>query len=91
MLEKKIERHTVKYAKDKGILSYKFSSPSNRSVPDRIFINKYGIIVFVEFKQEGKSLRELQQSTYNKFKERNCNIHVVDSIEKGKIIIDKYF
>lgn len=91
MLEKTIERYIVKYAKDKGLLSYKFRSPSNRGVPDRIFITPYGLTIYIEFKQEGKSLSKLQQSTYNKFKERNCNIHVVDSIEKGKIIIDKYF
>lgn len=91
MLEKTIERCIVKYAKEKGIISYKFASPANRSVPDRIFINEYGVIVFIEFKRPGKSLSKLQQFTYNKFKKRNCNIHIVDSIEQGQFLIDNGF
>lgn len=91
MLEKTIERHIVTYAKNKGIISYKFSSPANRSVPDRIFINEYGVIVFIEFKSLGKSLSKLQQFTFNKLKARGCNIHIVDSIEQGQFLIDNGF
>jgi uncharacterized Rmd1/YagE family protein len=91
MLEKIIERHIVTYAEEKGIISYKFSSPANRSVPDRIFINEYGVIVFIEFKAKGKRLGKLQQLTFDKLKERGCNIYAVDSIEVGTFIIDNAF
>lgn len=91
MLEKTIERYIVKYAKEKGIISYKFASPANRSVPDRIFINNHGMIVFIEFKNTGKSLSKLQQFTFNKLKARGCNIHIVNSISQGQIIIDNIF
>jgi hypothetical protein len=91
MLEKLIEKQVIKYAKEKGIISYKFVSPANRSVPDRIFINSFGIIVFIEFKAKNKSLQKLQQFTFNKLKDRCCNIHVVDSVEQGKFIIDHAF
>lgn len=91
MLEKTIERCIVKYAKEKGIISYKFASPANRSVPDRIFINEHGIIVFIEFKNLGKSLSKLQQFTFKKLKDRGCNIHIVDSIEQGQFVIDNSF
>lgn len=88
MLEKIIERNIVTYAKDKGIKSYKFSSPANRSVPDRIFIYPCGTIIFVEFKSKGKQLSKLQQFTFDKFKEMSCNIYIIDSVENGKFVID---
>ena len=50
MLEKQIESKVVKKAKELGFLTYKFSSPSNRGVPDRIFISPYGEVFFIEFK-----------------------------------------
>lgn len=91
MLEKTIEKKIVKYAKDKGIISYKFLSPSNRSVPDRIFINSFGIIVFIEFKAKNKPLQKLQQFTFNKLRDRSCNIYIADSVEQGEFIIDHAF
>jgi hypothetical protein len=91
MLEKDIERQIVKYAKDKDILSYKFSSPSNKSVPDRVFIDLKGTILFIEFKRKDKPLQKLQQFTFNKLKNRCCNIYLIDSVEKGKWVIDYVF
>ena len=37
MLEKDIEKAVCDYAKSKGVLTYKFSSPNHVGVPDRIF------------------------------------------------------
>ena len=50
LTERKIESKISKKAIDLGYLTYKFTSPSNRGVPDRIFINKKGEIFFIEFK-----------------------------------------
>ena len=38
MLEKQIERKVCDYAKNKGLLAYKFTSPARAAVPDRLFI-----------------------------------------------------
>ena len=54
MLEKEIEAKVVAYAKTKNYIVYKFASPSNRSVPDRIFITPNGKVKFIEFKRKGK-------------------------------------
>ncbi len=89
MLEKTIERHIAKYAKNKGIITYKFSSPAKRSVPDRIFIAPpNGNIIFIEFKQKNRSLSKLQSFTFNLLLKSGCKVYLVDSIESGKKIID---
>ena len=59
-LEKKLEKRCTDVAKANGWWSRKFSSPSNRGVPDRIFL-KEGIVVFVEFKAPGNAPPVLQR------------------------------
>lgn len=57
--EKKLERRCSDIAKANGWYTRKFSSPSNRGVPDRIFI-KGGRVEFIEFKAPGKLPTKLQ-------------------------------
>tara|TARA_R110000824_G_scaffold8441_4_gene38374 strand:- start:592 stop:870 length:279 start_codon:yes stop_codon:yes gene_type:complete len=59
MLEREIERKLTKWAKENKVLSYKFSSPARRGVPDRIFIAN-GITLFLELKVVGKRPTKLQ-------------------------------
>lgn len=82
MLEKTIEKKVTDLAKKLGWLSYKFTSPNNRSVPDRLYI-KDGGVVFVEFKQKGKKPTKLQYSTIEKMKEYGASVYVIDSVEAG--------
>lgn len=50
MLEKQIEFKLVRGVKDLGGKAYKFVSPGNIGVPDRIVIWPNGVIHFVELK-----------------------------------------
>jgi hypothetical protein len=59
MLEREIERKLTKWAKENKVLSYKFSSPARRGVPDRIFISG-GVTLFLELKVVGKRPTKLQ-------------------------------
>lgn len=59
MTESQLERKVVEWCRDEGILTYKFSSPAHRGVPDRIFLYA-GRIMFLEFKQAGKKPTALQ-------------------------------
>lgn len=88
-LEKYIEKKVCDYAKIKGWLQYKFSSPSCRSVPDRLFI-KSGKVIFIEFKASGKLPTEAQSREIEKIKSKGIPVFVVDSLEKGESIIDAY-
>lgn len=89
MLESKIEKAVCDYAKLMGWLSFKFTSPNNRAVPDRIFF-KEGHTILIEFKQLGKKPTKLQQHQIDKLKEQLMPVYVVDSIEKGKDIFNAY-
>lgn len=80
--EKDIEKKVVDLAKKAGWLVYKWVSPSQRGVPDRIFI-KDGSVVFIEFKAPGKKPTQLQAHTIKKLREHFMVVHVCDSVESA--------
>lgn len=88
MLESEIEKKVCKHAKDKGWLVYKFVSPNNKGVPDRIFLGEGGKIIFVEFKAPNKEPTKLQTHVINKIKALMFKVYVIDNIEEGKKIFD---
>jgi hypothetical protein len=61
MLEKQIEAHLVKRVKAIGGRAYKFTSPSNRGVSDRVVVLPNGKVWFVELKRAGGKLTPLQE------------------------------
>ena len=57
--ESSLESNAVAYCKKHGIYTRKFTSPSNCSVPDRVFVAN-GNTLFLEFKAIGKKPTEAQ-------------------------------
>lgn len=90
MLEKDIEQKLITYAKNKNFLAYKFTSPSNRSVPDRLLISPFGDIFFIEFKRKGKFPTKLQESTFKLLNGRGITVKIIDDYNTGKLLIDEY-
>jgi hypothetical protein len=90
MKESVIEKKVVDYAKSLDILSFKFVSPTNKGVPDRLFI-KNGKILFIEFKMLGKEPTVLQKFVIEKMRNQGANIAIVDNVDKGKEIIKSFF
>ena len=88
--EAKIERNITQWANTNGVISYKFSSPGNRGVPDRIFIGPAGKILFLEFKTPGEKPKALQNLVLSTLKLQSCNATWVDNIEEGKQLIRQY-
>lgn len=88
MLEKDIEAKVCKYAKNKGLLVYKFTSPARAACPDRMIINPDGKIWFIEFKAEGKKPTEQQAREHERLRGHNVSVFVVDNVEQGKFVID---
>jgi hypothetical protein len=86
--ETTIESKVVKKAKQLGFLTYKFVSPSNRGVPDRIFINPFGKIFFIEFKSEKGKLTKLQQKTIKDIGRFKVPVYVVSDVNHGIIILN---
>ena len=60
MLEKTIEAYLVQKVKEIGGIAYKFTSPQRRSVPDRLCLFPYGLMIFVEVKAPKKLPTEAQ-------------------------------
>ena len=84
MLESKIEKDCVKWATLNGWQSFKFVSPSNRGVPDRIFL-KQGNTVFVEFKTATGKLSALQSRQIEKIRANDFKVFIIRNLEGFKI------
>lgn len=87
-LEKVIEQKVCDYAKSKGCLVYKFTSPSRRSVPDRMFIAPGNHVWFIEFKRKGEKPTAGQEVEIAKIRDKGGIVWVIDDVEDGKRIID---
>lgn len=71
MDEKTTERKVVKWARDRGWLAWKLTSPGTSGVPDRMFVSPKGDIVFIEFKAPGKGPTPLQLRQLQELQKRN--------------------
>jgi hypothetical protein len=92
MLESDVRNKARDWAKANGWLVYPFASPSNRSVPDRIYI-KDSRVVFIEFKQPsqpgrpGGRLTKGQERKIKELRDAGAEVHVTDSVEDAKMIL----
>ena len=87
MLEKQIEAKVCDYAKTKGMMVYKFTSPARAAVPDRLFIYN-GRVFFIEFKRGGQKPTDAQEREHDRLRQQKINVFVIDDVEKGKWVID---
>lgn len=81
MLEKEIERYLVNRVKKFGGRAYKFISPGNAGVPDRLVCLPGGRVVLAELKAPGKKPRLLQQSVIAQLRKLGVQVYVIDSRE----------
>lgn len=87
-LEKAIEKKVVEHAQALGCLVYKFTSPSRRSVPDRLFIMPGGKgSFFIEFKRRGQKPTDAQALEIAKIQKQGAAVFVVDNIDAGRCLI----
>lgn len=90
MLESRIEKELKTKIEAIGGKAFKFSSPGNNGVPDRIVLYK-GTSYFVELKRPGEDLRPLQKVVSKRFKKLGFKVHVIDSLEKVGEFIDEIY
>lgn len=81
MRERVIEQYLVKKAKDAGGRAYKFVSPGNSGVPDRIVMLPGGCIVFTELKAPGEKSTSLQANQQRFIGSMSLPVRVIDSKE----------
>lgn len=80
MREKDIEKILVNGVKDAGGRAYKWVSPGNNGVPDRIVILPEGRIVFVELKTESGTLSSLQRVQIKRLRELGQTVEIVKGV-----------
>ena len=86
MLEKDIEKYLREQVKLIKGRAYKWVSPGNAGVPDRIVLFPSARIVFVELKAPGKKPTPLQIAQGNKIAAMGQMVVVIDS----KPAVDKF-
>lgn len=77
--EKVLERKLVEKIKKLGGHAYKFVSPNQRGVPDRLCVLPHGVMVFVELKTTGKKPTKLQVLCMDELKALGQECVVIDS------------
>jgi len=83
MRESKVEEVVTSFARSKGWLSFKWTSPSQRGVPDRIYF-KDGVCQMIEFKAPNKKPTTYQQAIHRQLKMHGFHVYVVDNIDQGQ-------
>lgn len=86
MREKEIEQYLVKRVKEMGGKAYKWVSPGNDGVPDRI-VFFYGVTVLVELKAPGKKPTPLQIAKHKELEKLGQKVLVLDSKERVESFI----
>ena len=89
MLEKEIEKFLVREVKKLGGISFKFISPGNAGVPDRIVILPIGKVIFVELKTDKGKLTKLQEVQIKKISDLGADARVLRGIEGVKEFINE--
>lgn len=84
MKESELENKFRAFVKQAGGKAYKFVSPGNDGVPDRLVIFPGGRVGFVELKQTGQKPRKLQEHRMQELRELGCFVSVVDSTESAQ-------
>lgn len=87
--EAAIEKKICDFARKTGWMVFKFTSPSSKGVPDRIFLSPRGVTVFMEIKDEGRTPDPLQLWHLNEITKRGGIARWVDSAKEGIEILSK--
>lgn len=83
-MEKDIERYMRKEIEKMGGMFLKWVSPGNDGVPDRIVILPGGEIVFIELKDDGGKVSQLQEWWIVRLRESGCFARVVRGMDEAR-------
>ena len=88
--ENQVERHFKREVERHGAVVWKFVSPNQSGVPDRVVLMPTGEAVFAEIKAPGKKPRPLQQAVFQKMERMNFHVWVIDSYAAVSEFVDHY-
>lgn len=82
MKENVIEAYLRDRVKEIGGRAYKFVSPGNSGVPDRLILLPGGKSIFIELKAPGKVTTPIQLQQHRKIRALGFEVLIIDSKEK---------
>ena len=83
MNEKSVEEYLCKRVKDTlHGKAYKYTSPGNNGVPDRLVLIPGGRVYFIETKAPGKRPRKLQDYVHDEIRNMGCVVLTIDTKSK---------
>lgn len=91
MRETQIESKLVKEVEKRGGLCYKFVSPSNPGVPDRIVITPDGRVVFVELKAPFGRMSSLQKWQKERMLNHGVDVRVIRGTDQVREFVREVF
>ena len=77
MLQREIEQKLTREIKRLGGLAYKFVSPGNSGVPDRLVILPGGRVIFAELKTDKGVLSGQQKRQIARLQKLGCDVRVI--------------
>ena len=83
--ESNIETFFRQTVKEMGGKSYKWTSPGNNGVPDRINFFPGGLVILAEIKAPGKTPTPLQWKVIGILRDLGTEVVVIDSIESVRV------
>lgn len=90
MRENVIEAYLRDRVKEIGGRAYKFISPGNSGVPDRLVLLPGGKNIFVELKAPGRKSTAIQLLQQKRIKDLGFQVFVIDSKEKVDELVKIY-
>ena len=91
MKESSIESRLVRMVRDRGGLCFKFVSPGNPGVPDRIVITPAGRTVYVELKTEIGRLAAIQKWQHEEMRKRGADVRTLKGLDQVKAFVEEVF
>lgn len=91
MKESSIEAKLVRMVRAKGGLCYKFVSPGNPGVPDRIVITPAGRTIYVELKTEVGRLAAVQKWQQEEMRKRGAEVRTLKGLDQVRTFVEEVF
>lgn len=91
MRESQIESFLVSKVKEHGGLCFKFVSPGNPGVPDRIIITPEGKTIYVELKTNIGRLAKIQKWQRSEMEKRGADVRVLYGLDDVKEFLREVF
>jgi hypothetical protein len=87
--ERDVERYFKAQLEKRGALVFKFVSPGQAGVPDRVVLLPGGRVVFAEMKAPGEKPRPLQRAVFARMARAGHPVYIIDSREAVKKFMEE--